>query len=193
MTVCTDCLFPWFYNSADQPIDMGGAILAASDRMYTDSGLAIEYEAARWKVLLLDLTHMVMVAGPISFSTEVLLDLRAAVPKDGSLSTRDIAYLLGPIVGRHRRRRAAQRILHPVNLTEETFISEQSSLQPSWVSELSENMKNQYVEADYMVAGVDGVDASLLHVDEFGSVTNHSDIGFLSIGTGGCIPRRNLC
>lgn len=185
MTVCTACIFPWFCNADGEPPDIGGAIVAATDRMYSDLGLSIEYEASKWKMSLAGPSHLFLISGDMAFQSEVLLRFHRSQTAAPVQTAHEMAYRLGDAVAEVRRERAARRVLHPVGLTEETFLSQQMNLQPSWVRSLSEQMQDVSVEADSIVAGVDGAHAHLFHVDGFGTVTNHSDMGFVSAGVGG--------
>ena len=76
--------------------------------------------------------------------------------------------------------------LMPLNLDENSFIAQQRTMEPSLVARLATQLQNFRIDAEAIVLGCDGEkDASLYRIDDAGVVTDHSGIGFVSIGSGG--------
>jgi hypothetical protein len=183
MTVCTASLFYWNY-SQEGGNDWGPAFVVASDRMLTDTGLEIEYESSRAKAQIFGQRHIVFVAGDIPLATEAL-QLAADVFSDAKeRTTSEIANTVGWAFERVRRTWAAKRYLAPLNLTEDIFANQQGE-PSSFVQGLADKMQAAHYEAEAMVLGCDADSVGLFRVDSYGVVTNHFNIGFLSIGVGG--------
>jgi hypothetical protein len=161
------------------------AIVAASDRKLTDAGLGMGYESSKIKgTSLVDKHHLVLVAGDISAVSQVLGDLHATIGT-GPTSTRFAADRLGELMSAYRTQEAAKTYLAPLGLTSDTFIARQREMEPGLVARLSKQLQDHTVDAEFLVSGVDDANAVLYHVNNIGIVTNHTDTGFLSIGTGG--------
>jgi hypothetical protein len=152
--------------------------------MLTDDGLGIEYESHRQKSANIGKTQMALVAGDMTFHSDVL---QLTLPKmlEETRTTLELARMYGDGVAQVRRSRAEKRILQPLNLTFDSFLATQTQMSPKLVDDLSYHLQQYQVEAEAIIAGCDGKHAYLYQVDSFGNVTNHEDIGFLSIGSGG--------
>lgn len=163
---------------------MGGAIIAASDRMLTNMSQAIEYSSDRGKFCIIAGNRLILVSGEIQFHTEALTALAEEIGP-GPASTRDVAETYGRIVGEIRHKRAAQRVLVPIGLTSSSFLAEQGSLSPRLVSELAADMQREPLDAEALVLGCEGLEARIYAVDETGVVSRHDNQGFASVGLGG--------
>lgn len=183
MTVCTASLFYWFYDLDTK--DFGPAIIAASDRMLTDIGLDIEYEASRYKGTTLTKTHMVLIAGDIRVHSAMLLELAPTLSGNNDLTTLELAELCAEFFQKYRRKEGERMFLSPLNLDENSFLSRQRTMEPSLVVELANQLQGHKIEAEALVVGCDKKLAHLYRVDASGIVTCHDDIGFVSIGNGG--------
>lgn len=186
MTVCTACIFLWFYPDAT----VGPAILAASDRMLSDTGLGIEYESSRWKALSVDAHHMIFVAGDLTFNTVALSRLVAWAAAHSDLTTFDIAEAYGSIVSACAFERAVKRNLEPLGITLERVQSndfkwQDAGLSDALLGQILDQLQAERVDCEAMVIGCDEQKAHLYRVDSKGVVTQHDDVGFLSIGSGG--------
>jgi hypothetical protein len=83
-------------------------------------------------------------------------------------------------------RQAAQIYLSPLNLDENTFLSQQRTMEPGLVIELAKQLQDYEIDAEAIVVGCDGdKEANIYRIGKNGVVTCHSDINFLSIGSGG--------
>lgn len=185
MTVCTASLFNWVYGEKpDGTLDIGPAFMIAADRMLTDVGLGIEYETSRWKATIVRDTHMVFVAGDFTFHSEALATVLAALP-EGNIRTPDLANLLSAAFIHVRNARLERRYVAPLGLTMERLAADQSALNPDLVLRLQEQLQSHHYDVEAMVVGVNDRVAGMYRIDEFGVITNHADIGFLSIGVGG--------
>jgi hypothetical protein len=184
MTVCTASMFYWNYSLDPEKPDWGPAFIVASDRMMTELNFGIEYQSSRWKALIFGPTHMVLVAGDMTFHSDVLSQLGPTLGTEPHTPKR-IAEIVGDLFVKVRRERLAKRFLAPLNLTTEQFISEQSSLAPELVLDLAGKLHAERYDTEAIVVGCSPNENGLFRVDEFGTVTSHLDIGFLSIGIGG--------
>ncbi len=184
MTVCTASMFYW-NSGVDGEDRWGPAFVIASDRMLTDVGLEIEYEASRPKAQTCDGTHMIFVAGDMPFVTEAVVMANRALGNDGGHATVEIARVLGAAFEKVRRSRAAKRYLAPLNLTEDMFEAGLLGHSNGLMMDLADKMQAAHFDAEAMVVGVDGDVAGLFRIDPYGVVTDHFHIGFLSIGIGG--------
>lgn len=183
MTICTACQFLFFYP--DQTI--GTAIIAATDRMLSDTGLGIEYESSRWKALLLDSHHLVLVSGELTFNSIALAELNAWARDNPGRSTLEIATTYGQIVNRCSFQRAAKRYLAPLGVQEPAGLEGLLALglPEGLVGQICDQLQSERVDCEAIIAGSDGRESHLYRVDRQGIVTQHDDIGFVSIGSGG--------
>jgi hypothetical protein len=186
MTICTACIFRWMYPDGN----VGSGIIAASDRMLSDGGLGIEYEASRWKTLMIGKTHMVFVAGELTFNSLALGRLVEQMQVREALTTRAIAEAYGSIVSQLAFERAAKRIVEPLGISAKRWQSDDLKWQdiglPEGVlSQVLDQLQSETVDCEAIVLGCDGREAHLVRVDNRGVLTLHDDIGFVSIGSGG--------
>jgi hypothetical protein len=185
MTVCTAALFFWNYNPIGEP-DLGPAVIAASDRALTDSGLGIGYEGARFKGSVLPTKQLVLVAGDLTTHSAVLRLLNAELKPEQPTSTVQTANMVARLLREYRMREASHTFLAPLNLDENSFLAQQRTMEPTLVIELANQLQGHKIDAEAMVAGCDGdKDANIYRINSLGVVTCHSDVGFLSIGSGG--------
>jgi hypothetical protein len=186
MTVCTAAMFFWNYNNHPGEPDLGAAIVAASDRTLTDAGLGIGYEGGRFKGQVLPTKQLVLVAGDITIHSGILRLLNAELKPESITSTLQTADIVGRLLREYRMRQAAQIYLSPLNLDENTFISRQRTMDANLVVELAKQLQEYEIDAEAIMAGCDGdKEANIYRIDRTGVVACHSDINFLSIGSGG--------
>ena len=181
MTVCTASLFFWLYDQAAN--DFGSAIIAASDRKLTDIGLGIGYEGSRFKGSFVPNNQLVLVSGDIVVHSAILGRLGERLKEP--TTTLETAEIVGQLMREYKMTEASRLYLAPLNLNENSFTAQQRTMEPSLVIELANQLQTHKIEADAMVVGIDDNKGSLYRVDSNGLVTNHSDIGFISIGSGG--------
>lgn len=184
MTVCTASICVWNYTKIGEAEDFGRAIITASDRLLTDGGLGIEYEASRWKTAIIQNQTMILVAGDLTFHSEVL-DLVGRKFADGPpVNALQVANELGLTFENVRRSRAAKRYLAPLGMSERAFFPEHTG-NPDLLIDLSNKMQEFRIDVEAIVVGCEENLTGLFRIDEWGTVTNHADIGFVSIGIGG--------
>jgi hypothetical protein len=186
MTICTASIFKWIYPDGE----VGSGIIAASDRMLSDGGLGIEYEASRWKALILGTKHMVFVAGELTFNSLALSRLVKSFDIDAKPTTRDIADDYGRIVSQCAFERAAKRIVEPLGIAADRWHSndlrwQEIGLPEGVLSQVLDQLQSERVDCEAIILGCDGREAHIFRVDNRGIVTLHDDIGFVSIGSGG--------
>lgn len=183
MTVCTASMFFWVYDA--QKNDLGPAIVAASDRKLTDSGLGISYQGSRFKGSILPSKKLVLVSGDITIHSSILRSLNVDII-GLNLTTLETANIVGSILSKYRMKEAYKKFLSPLNLDENSFFTQQRNMDPSLVIELTNQLQSHQIDAEVIVCGCDdGNEANLYRVDSEGQVTCHSDINFVSIGSGG--------
>jgi hypothetical protein len=182
MTVCTASIFVWIYDQATS--DFGGAIIAASDRKLTNLGLGIGYEGSRFKGGFAN-NKLILVSGDIVVHTAILAKFGETIKDRPTISTLETAEAVGQLMRDYKMVEASRLYLSPLNLNETSFIAQQRTMDPSLVLELANQLQRHRIEAEAMVVGIDDNKASVYSIDINGLVTNHSDIGFASIGSGG--------
>jgi hypothetical protein len=181
MTVCTASEFVWSYDHEKQ--DFGLAIVAASDRMLTDDGLGIEYEGSRGKWAAFGGKQVVFVAGDMVIHSEIVRRLNVELTTTPLGNTVDTAERVATLLREYRSEEASRKYLSPLKMDSESFLARQRTLDSGLVKSLAELMLNYEIDVEAIVLGCDGErDASLYRVDNYGVVTNHGDIGFVSIG-----------
>jgi len=179
-------MFFWNYSQKPGEADLGAAIVAASDRTLTDSGLGIGYEGGRFKGQALPSKQLVLVAGDITVHSGILRLLNAELKPENITSTLQTANMVARLLREYRMRQAAQIYLSPLNLDENTFLSQQRMMDPGLVIELAKQLQEYEIDAEAIIAGCDGdTEANIYRIGKTGVVTCHSDISFLSIGSGG--------
>lgn len=184
MTVCTASLFAWNYSQVEGEMDPGPAFVVAADRMMTDPGLGIEYESSRFKGMAIGKT-MIFVSGDFTFHSEAIGLMLKGLPQSEAHPPEDVANALSEAIIKVRMGRAAKRHLLPLGLDEGIFSGQQPNVPPELVLRLSEAMHSERFDVEALVVGCIDNMAGLYRIDDLGVVTNHIDIGFLSIGIGG--------
>jgi hypothetical protein len=115
----------------------------------------------------------------------VLRPLHAGLFGSGSAGL-ETAEMVGALIRNYRMAEAVRLFLAPLNLDQDTFIAQQRMMESSLVVELANQMQTYKIDAEVLVAGCDGDNhAHLFRIDQDGLVTCHTDIGFVSIGSGG--------
>jgi hypothetical protein len=174
-------MFVWHYGSED----FGTALVAASDKMLTDEGLGIEYQGSRGKWGCFGKRLLVLVAGDIVIHSEVVKRLFAELKDAETPTTFELAQLAAKEMREYRTQEAERLYLSPLNLDRDSFLDRQRTMEATLVVELANQMQKHKIEAEALVLGCEQNTGSIYRVDRYGLVTNHSDIGFASIGSGG--------
>lgn len=178
MTVCIAALLTWFFEGGEP----GRAIITASDRMLTAG--EIEYEPPQVKQAMLGKSVIALVAGNFSIHSEAVLATLKHLRAEPTGDVEEIANIYGSYIARHRRREAVQRYLVPLGLDEDTFLVRQRDMVPTVVRGITDQLQQHSISAEAIIAGCEGRDGHLFHVDNEGFVTCHNDIGFIAIGNG---------
>jgi hypothetical protein len=182
MTVCAASLFQWNYGGSEpESTNFGPAFIVASDRMMTDQGLNIEYESSRWKAAIFGNTHMVFVAGDFTFLSDAFQHLNKTIEEEQSIDTYKLAVHLSKSFVEVRNSRLERRYLSPLGVTYRDL----DALRNESYIRIYEELQREQFGVEAIVVGCSGNQSGLYRLDEFGVVTNHLDIGFLSIGSGG--------
>src|SRR5215510_517757 len=102
-------------------------ILGASDRMITAGD--VQFQPPQPKIWQLTSSIVAMIAGDTALQTEILIELTAEVtrrvqanPQDW-LNVKDVAELYSQFYSDIHRKKAEKRILHPLGLDSNTYIS----------------------------------------------------------------------
>jgi hypothetical protein len=142
------------------------------------------------KALNLDPHHMIFVAGDITFNSLALSRLVRWAADRTELTTLQIAEAYGGIVSACGFERAVKRNLEPLGITmariqSSDFKWQDAGLSDAVLSQVLDQLQAERVDSEAMVVGCDARQAHLYRVDGKGIVTQHDDVGFLSIGSGG--------
>ena len=154
MTVCTASLFYWIYDHAQQ--DFGAAIITASDRTLTDTGLGIGYQGPRFKGSVLPDKQLVLVSDDITTHSAISRQLTAIIDPHEIMTTLEIANVVGRLLREYRAQEAAHLYLAPLNLDQDSFLKHQRTMDPSLVIELANQLQGHTIDVEAMVVGCDG-------------------------------------
>jgi hypothetical protein len=184
MTVCTASTFFCLYDKDTN--DFGGAVIAASDRRLSDAGLGIGYQGSRWKGAAFPaIKQLVLVSGDIAIHSAIIRELTSNLT-NLTPTTLEMAEMVAELIRKYRMVEATRLFLAPLNLNHDSFLDQQRVMEPTLVRELAKQLINHKIDAEVLIAGCDGEkEANLYRVDSDGLVTCHTDIGFVSIGSGG--------
>lgn len=158
--------------------------------MLTDHGLGIEYESSRWKVLTVGSHHLILVAGDYTVISYTLRHFIETISGDKQRTTAEIAEDLSASICKVRFEQAAKRNLMPLGVSFKAMLTEGMGFETLNIPDsLKQHLIGQFqaesLDLEAMVVGCDAKIASLLRVDCQGLITQHDDVGFLSIGGGG--------
>jgi len=186
MTICVAALCHYSHGKKeDGAPDLGFAIVTAADRMFTDSGLEIEYETGQGKWAALGRRVLLLVADSMPIQSEIIGQLRASIVDHENISAREAADLYSQMVIKYKREEAEKLFLSPYGMTMEFFVKAIQTSTSQLMNELAQNILDHSIDVEAIVAGVsEQGEAALYHVDNRGKITSHSDIAFVSIGSG---------
>jgi 20S proteasome alpha/beta subunit len=193
MTICIAAICRYVYgkkpNGED---DIGYTVITASDRMYTDEGLGIQYETMQGKFSNVAKRVTVLAADNITVHSQILIHLTDALKNNEDVSVREVAELYSSQINKYREANAAKEYLSPFGLTPDTYLSASKNMDTTLVMAIADKMLNYEVNAEALVVGCDKDGrANIYSVDNGGIVTCHNDIGFAAIGIGH--PHANSC
>jgi hypothetical protein len=127
-------------------ISLGTTIFGASDRMLTISGFQ-HYEPSPSKIVSLTSSICAMIAGDMRTQIDLLYETRRAIldrlgpPPSRWFNVSEAADIYASCCAERRFSRAENRILAPLNLDRNTFLSRQHELQPSFVKSLRKQLQ----------------------------------------------------
>lgn len=163
-------------------------LFVASDRMKT--GGNIQYEPEVSKIVPLTTSIALLTAGDSQFNTEIINALRGwvsahiqATPKVW-ISVRDVVDWYVWQRQELKRKAAEERLLHPLGLSSQSFLTQQATMNADLVQEISRNLVNFNVPTtEVIIAGIDATGTHIYTVVD-GYIANHSTVGFATIGVG---------
>lgn len=183
VTVCVAALFSWNYALPGDPPQFKWAAITASDQMITAGD--IQYEPRQQKVAMFTQRALLLVAGDFATHSEAI-DITSKQIKGRAEETPfNIALIYGQAIQRIKRRNAEDRILAPLGLNTDTFLSQQKEMSDYFANDLKDQLQRfhgQDVEA--IVVGSDGDYAHIYEIDSHGSVSCMDDVAFHAIGAG---------
>lgn len=186
MTVCTASIINWQYGENE----IGGAIVVASDRMYSDSGLGIEYESSRTKVAYIGQSKLLLVAGDLTMNSRAVAATMTWMGNNPDANTHQAANMYGQIIAALAFESAAKMVLNPLGIFTDEVLSDEVGLAKyglpdALVVRIAEQLQAECLDSETIIAGCDGKSAYIYRIDGKGRVSLHNDIGFVSIGSGG--------
>ena len=164
-------------------------ILAASDRMLTSGD--VQFQPPQRKVFHVTDNIIGLVAGDFALQTEIFAAVYGAIGKVRHEKGADIPLTVKWVVDCYawaysnvHRVRAAQMILSPLGLTNETFLDKQKDMAPSLVEKLANQLiKFDLPETETILCGVDTAGPHIYVADD-GVVRCEDSVGFAAIGAG---------
>ena len=163
-------------------------LIGASDRMLTAGD--VEFEPDTAKIYNLSNSAVAMIAGEASLQIEILQSLyrfvgeRIKAKPQEWVPLNDLANEYQGIYQAIKSRKAEARVLRPIGLTLDTFITRQREMSASIVADLTKEIINFDMPAiEAIVSGVDDTGAHIYVVNNT-EVTCRDAIGFAAIGAG---------
>ena len=183
MTVCIAGLFKWNYALIGQPVDLGWAVLTASDRMITASG--IEYEPQQLKVCFLNPRVVLLIAGDYALHSQAIKSTVEQLRARPAAKPYEIARLYGVAIQTLQRQAAEDKILAPLGLNTDTFLAQQRDMSDTFVATLTAQLQDFVgAEVETLVVGMESEFSNIYTVDSHGTVRCFNDVGFAAIGIG---------
>lgn len=163
-------------------------VFSASDRMITAGD--VQFEPSIEKVRYLTSSCLVMFAGDAAMQAEIIQATQNMITEEIQrapqqwLTIKSMAETYRDEMGAALLARAARRILSPLGLTVDGFMSRQKELSPELVRDLSREMLNYHgPDMEGIVCGIDTSGPHIYTVDN-GSVNCRDHVGFAAIGAG---------
>lgn len=164
-------------------------IFGASDRMLTAAD--VEFEPERPKLYNITNSIVVMTSGDAGVHTEILTSVIGTVAEriesepNRWVRVKAVAELYVSTWNEIKRQRSEARLLAPLGLTHETFISNQGIMRESLASRLQQALiEFQIPDISAIVAGVDQDGGAHIFVVRNDDITCQDSIGFTAIGIG---------
>lgn len=162
-------------------------IVGASDRMITSGDT--EFEPDRTKIYSLTNSIVMLIAGDTAAQTDIrygalkMIGLRLAQDQSW-MQVEEVAELVSRVTVQFHRRLAQRTVLEPLGLTFDSFITRQSELQPSVLSELLRRIDGVRPSIETIIAGVDETGAHVYEIYASGHWRCVDAAGFSAIGGG---------
>jgi len=183
MTVCIAALFSFNYAPPGEQPNFKWVAITASDQMITAGDS--QYQPSQQKVAYLTPKTLCLVAGDVSTHSEAISFAEKQLQGRPNESPYNIALIYGQAIQRIRRRNAEDRILAPLGLNTDTFLSQQKEMSDYFANDLKEQLQRfQGQDVEALIVGTDGEYAHIYEVDARGSVSCMDDIAFHAIGAG---------
>ena len=182
MTVCIGAISYW---APAEGRPASNAIVIASDRMITTGGF-IQSEHDVGKIKFITSRICVMIAGDTSGATTLTERLITKFGLTSSSSVEEVALEAKTIYEELRRDTIDTVIFHPRGITMSQFYQGglQSKLQPSLVGGIDDEVMSYDYGIALIIAGCDKTGAHLYMIGNPGTISNHQDTGYTSIGSG---------
>jgi 20S proteasome alpha/beta subunit len=135
------------------------------------------------KALKISETIGIMTAGDAGFQADAVLDLARRLNGNRHPTVRQVASLYLDFVNESKQRAATNRILSPLGLNTDTFISRQREMNDDFVQRITSEMLRIELGAETIFAGLDETGAHIYTVNEHGFQCQDS-IAFAAIGYG---------
>lgn len=165
--------------------DDGESVIMASDRMWTNERLSIEFEYPESKIESLSPTCFATVAGVVVLPTELFERVREMVDKKGIRNIAEIANLIKEEYIEERRKRVEDEIFKPRGIRMKDFYEGglQRAMNPELVQLLDREVENYRFMLEILIGGIDKR-AHLYVVFPPGRVESFDRVGYVSIGSG---------
>ncbi len=185
MTICIGALFKWNYAQPGQPLDLGPAAIAISDRMITAGAGDIEYEPLQRKMWFPSDRIVVMIAGDYTVHSQAIKETSKQIRNNPGVGPYEVAKVLGANIQAIVRKQAEDLILAPIGLNTDTFLAQQKEMSEHVASALTAQLQD-FVGPDVraLVVGIDNLSSHLYEIDGHGTVRCYDDVGFAAIGIG---------
>lgn len=164
-------------------------LVLASDQMLTAGD--IQFEPPRKKIVPLTNSIFACMAGDTSFSTMVITDVAVKVanavrqnPTEW-LAVRTVVDWYIDFYSAARLKAAETAILQPLGLTAASYLDRQSSLAPSLVIRIMDELTNYQVPQSSVIISGRDPGGSYIFTIHGSEVDQHDTTGFAAIGSGG--------
>ncbi len=165
-----------------------GSIFGASDRMLTAAD--VQFEPQQTKVGAITTSIVIQFAGDASVQASVILsvlaDTKAQIQKDPAtwVNVCDVAELYRHYYDKLRFAQVEHRILMPLGLDRETWLTKQKDMEPNLVKNIATELMNyEFPSVEAIVSGIDATGAHIYVVRD-GIVSCQDTVSFAAIGVG---------
>ncbi|GAO98199.1 proteasome subunit [Caedimonas varicaedens] len=171
-------------------IAQGGYLLAASDRMLSES--SIKFEPQTSKIISLTDSILLMTAGDVSLQSEILGYMKEYIENKKNENDSIADFYVTELANHYsliydyiRKQRMTKKILSPYGLTTETFLEKQHTLSKDFITDISWKMSNYTISSPVsaLVAGIDSRGTHIYTIVD-NDVRCSSSLGFSAIGEG---------